>query len=278
MINTHLSQTSITALPFRSCSDKMIERIAMSGHSKWANIKRQKGAADAKRGQLFTKLTREIIVAARQGGANLESNFQLRLAVQKARDNNMPSENIERAIKRGSGETGAAVLTETRFEGYGPSGIAVLVEALTDNRNRTVQDVRRLFTRHGGNLGESGCVSWLFESRGVITVESNASDAEGIALRAIDAGAEDVKAENGYVEIYTQPQDLEKVRKVIEEKEHVISAELSLAPKTTVLLEESKAVQALNFLDELEGLDDVQRVFSNMDFSEATLERLRSQT
>jgi YebC/PmpR family DNA-binding regulatory protein len=152
------------------------------------------------------------------------------------------------------------------------------VEALTDNRNRTVQDVRRLFTRHGGNLGESGCVSWLFESRGVITVESNASDAEGIALRAIDAGAEDVKAENGYVEIYTQPQDLEKVRKVIEEKEHVISAELSLAPKTTVLLEESKAVQALNFLDELEGLDDVQRVFSNMDFSEATLERLRSQT
>jgi YebC/PmpR family DNA-binding regulatory protein len=250
----------------------------MSGHSKWANIKRQKGVADAKRGQIFTKLAREIIVAVRQGGTNSDSNFQLRLAVQKARDNNMPSDNIERAIKRGSGETGAAVLTETRFEGYGPSGIAVLVEALTDNRNRTVQDVRRLFTRHGGNLGESGCVSWLFESRGVITVESNASDAEGIVLRAIDAGAEDVKTENGYVEIYTQPQDLEKVRKVIEEKEHVISAELSLAPKTTVLLEESKAVQALNFLDELEGLDDVQRVFSNMDFSEATLERLRSQT
>jgi len=134
----------------------------MSGHSKWANIKRQKGAADAKRGQLFTKLAREIIVAVRQGGTNLDSNFQLRLVVQKARDNNMPSENIERAIKRGSGETGAAVLTETRFEGYGPSGIAVLVEALTDNRNRTVQDVRRLFTHHGGNLGESGCVSWLF--------------------------------------------------------------------------------------------------------------------
>jgi YebC/PmpR family DNA-binding regulatory protein len=250
----------------------------MSGHSKWANIKRQKGAADAKRGQLFTKLAREIIVAVRQGGTNSDSNFQLRLAVQKARDNNMPSDNIERAIKRGSGETGAAALTETKFEGYGPSGIAVLVEALTDNRNRTVQDVRRLFTRHGGNLGESGCVSWLFESRGVITVESDASDAEGIVLRAIDAGAEDVKTENGYVEIYTQPQDLEKVRKVIEEKEHVISAELSLAPKTAVLLEESKAVQALNFLDELEGLDDVQRVFSNMDFSEATLERLRSQT
>ena len=250
----------------------------MSGHSKWAQIKRQKGVADARRGQLFTKLAREIIVAVRQGGANLDGNFQLRLAVQKARDNNMPSDNIERAIKRGSGETGAAALTEVQFEGYGPSGIAVLVEALTDNRNRTVQDVRRLFTRHGGNLGESGCVSWLFESRGIITVESNTSDAEEIVLRAIDAGAEDVKTEDGYVEIYTQPQDLEKVRKVIEEKEHVLSAELSLTPKNTIILDENKAVQALNFLDQLEALDDVQRVFSNIDFSDATLERLRSQT
>jgi YebC/PmpR family DNA-binding regulatory protein len=250
----------------------------MSGHSKWANIKRQKGAADAKRGQLFTRLAREIIVAVRQGGVSLDSNFRLRLAVQKARDSNMPSDNIERAIKRGSGEGGAAALAEVTFEGYGPSGIAVLVETLTDNRNRTVQDVRRLFTRHGGNLGETGCVSWLFESRGVISVESNASDAEGIVLRAIDAGAEDVRTENGYVEIYTQPEDLEKVRKVIEEKEHVASAELSLMPKTTVVLDENKAVQALNFLDELEALDDVQRVFSNMDFSDTTLERLRSQT
>jgi len=250
----------------------------MSGHSKWANIKRQKGAADAKRGQVFTKLAREIIVAVRQGGANLDSNFRLRLAVQKARDNNMPSDNIERAIKKGSGEAGAGTLAEVTFEGYGPSAIAVMVETLTDNRNRTVQDVRRLFNRHGGNLGESGCVSWLFESRGVITVESNNSDAEGIALRAIDAGAEDVKTENGYVEIYTQPQDLEKVRKVIEEKQHVVSAELSLMPKTTVVLDENKAVQALNFLDELEALDDVQHVFSNMDFSDTTLERLRSQS
>ncbi len=250
----------------------------MSGHSKWSQIKRQKGVADARRGQLFTKLAREIIVAVRQGGANLESNFQLRLAVQKARDNNMPSDNIERAIKRGSGESEASALTEVKLEGYGPSGIAVVVEALTDNRNRTVQDVRRLFTRHGGNLGESGCVSWLFDSRGIITVESNTSDAEEIVLRAIDAGAEDVKTEDGYVEIYTQPQDLEKVRKVIEEKEHVLSAELSLTPKNTIILDENKAVQALNFLDQLEALDDVQRVFSNIDFSDATLERLRSQT
>jgi YebC/PmpR family DNA-binding regulatory protein len=190
----------------------------------------------------------------------------------------MPSDNIERAIKRGTGEAGGAALAEVTFEGYGPSGIAVLVEVLTDNRNRTVQDVRRLFTRHGGNLGETGCVSWLFESRGVITVESDVSDAEGLVLLAIDAGAEDVKTENGYVEIYTQPEDLEKVRKIVEEKEHVASAEVSLTPKTTVVLDENKAVQALSFLDELEALDDVQRVFSNIDFSDTTLERLRSQS
>lgn len=248
----------------------------MSGHSKWSQIKRQKGVADAKRGQVFTKLAREIILAVRQGGANLDSNFVLRLAVQKARDNNMPSDSIERAIKRGSGDTEGAALIEITFEGYGPSGVAVMVEALTDNRNRTVQEVRRMFTRHGGSLGENGCVSWLFDSRGVITVESNASDADEIVLRAIDAGAEDVKAEEGYVEIYTQPQDMEGVRKTIEETEHVVSAEVSMTPKTTVLLEDNKAMQTLNFLDELEELDDVQRVFSNMDLSEATLERLRN--
>jgi YebC/PmpR family DNA-binding regulatory protein len=250
----------------------------MSGHSKWAQIKRQKGVADARRGQLFTKLAREIIVAVREGGANMDANFQLRLAVQKAKDNNMPSDNIERAIKRGSGETGAGALTEITFEGYGPSGIAVMVQTLSDNRNRTVQDVRRLFTRHGGNLGESGSVAWLFESRGVITVESGDSNADDIVLLAIDAGAEDVKTEDGYVEIYTQPQDLEKVRKAIEEKEHVVSAELSLMPKNTVVLDENKAVQALSFLDDLEALDDVQRVYSNIDFSEATLEKLRTRT
>jgi YebC/PmpR family DNA-binding regulatory protein len=250
----------------------------MSGHSKWAQIKRQKGVADARRGQLFTKLAREIIVAVREGGPNLENNFQLRLAVQKARDSNMPSDNIERAIKRGSGETGEAALIEMKLEGYGPSGLAILVEALTDNRNRTIQEVRRLFTRHGGSLGESGCVSWLFDIRGVITIESDGSDSEEIALLAIDAGAEDVKTEKDYVEVYTKPEDLEKVRRVVEENGHVISAEISLTPQTTVLLEDNKAVQALRFLDELEGLDDVQRVFSNIDFSEDTLETLRSQT
>lgn len=249
----------------------------MSGHSKWSQIKRQKGVADARRGELFTKLAREIMVAVRQGGPNSESNFQLRLAVQKARDNNMPLENIDRAIKRAGGEVEVADLAEVTLEGYGPNSVAVLVAALTNNRNRTIQDVRRLFTRHGGNLGESGCVSWLFESKGVITVESDGSDAEEIALQAIDAGAEDVKTERGYIEIYTQPQDLEKVRKAIEEGKHIISAELSLIPKTTMLLDEKEAAQALSLLDHLEELDDVQHVFSNVDFSDATLEKLRGQ-
>ena len=250
----------------------------MSGHSKWSQIKRQKGVADARRGQLFTKLAREIMVAVKEGGTNQESNFQLRLVVQKARDNNMPLENIERAIKRGSGGTESSALTEVTLEGYGPNGVAVLVEALTDNRNRTIQDVRRFFIRHGGNLGESGCVAWLFESKGVVTVENDGSDAEAVALQAIDAGAEDVRTEEGYIEIYTPPQVMEKVRKSIEQVGRVISAELSLLPRTTMLLGEKEAAQTLSFLDQLEEMDDVQHAFSNIDFSDATLEKLRSQT
>jgi len=249
----------------------------MSGHSKWSQIKRQKGVADARRGQLFTKLTREIMVAVKQGGSNPESNFQLRLSVQKARDSNMPLENIDRAIKRASGGNEASDLTQITLEGYGPNGVAILVEALSDNRNRTIQDVRRLFTRHGGSLGESGCVSWIFENKGVITVESDGSDAEEIALQAIDVGAEDVRTEEGYIEIYTQPQDLEEVRKAIAEQKHVVSAELSQIPKTTMVLGEKEAAQALSLLDHLEELDDVQHAFSNVDFSDATLEKLRGQ-
>jgi len=247
----------------------------MSGHSKWSQIKRQKGVADARRGQLFTKLTREIMVAVKQGGSNPESNFQLRLSVQKAHDSNMPLENIDRAIKRASGGNEASDLTQITLEGYGPNGVAILVEALSDNRNRTIQDVRRLFTRHGGSLGESGCVSWIFESKGVITVESDGSDAEEIALQAIDVGAEDVRTEEGYIEIYTKPQDLEEVRKAIAEQKHVVSAELSQIPKTTMVLGEKEAAQALSLLDHLEELDDVQHAFSNIDFSDATLEKLR---
>ena len=250
----------------------------MSGHSKWSQIKRQKGVTDAKRGQLFTKLAREIMVAVKQDGPNPENNFQLRLAVEKAHSNNMPTENIERAIKRASGGADAAVLIDMTLEGYGPHGVAVLVKALADNRNRSIQDVRRLFTRHGGSLGESGCVSWMFENKGVITVELAGADADELTLEAIDAGAEDVNTGDDYLEIYTQPKDLEEVRKAIEGKMKVVSAELSMIPKTTMLLGEKEAAQALSLVDQLEELDDVQHAFSNVDFSDATLEELRGQT
>lgn len=249
----------------------------MSGHSKWSQIKRQKGASDAKRGQLFTKLTREIIIAVRQGGTNPEANFRLRLAVQKARDSNMPLDNIERAIKRGGGAADAASLTEMTLEGYGANGVAVMVEAMTDNRNRTLADVRSVFTKHGGNLGESGCVSWLFESKGVITVDTKGVDADDLALLAIDAGADDVKIENNYLDVIVSPQNFEAVRKAIEQKKPIISAEVSLVPKSTVMVDEQGALKVLKLLDHLEELDDVQRVFSNVDYSESVLEKLRDQ-
>lgn len=251
----------------------------MSGHSRWSQIKRQKGVTDTRRGQLFTKLTREIILVVREGGSNPEANFRLRLAIQRARDNNMPLDNIERAIKRGSGETEAATMAEMVLEGYGPGGAAILVQALSDNRNRTLQDVRNIFSRHGGNLGESGCVAWLFDSKGVITIDTNDLDAEELALNAIDAGAEDVKVENSYVEIYTKPEELEAVRGVLEQNNlPIASAELSMMPKTTVELEEKAALQTLKLLDRLEELDEVQRVSSNADFSDSILEKYQSPT
>jgi len=249
----------------------------MSGHSKWSTIKRQKGAADAKRGQIFTKLAREIIVAVREGGSNPEANFRLRLAVQKARDSNMPLENIDRAIKRGSGQTEGVSLAETVLEGYGPSGAAILVSALSDNRNRTLQEVRNIFTRNGGNLGESGCVAWLFDSRGVITVDTKEQDAEALALEAIDTGAEDVKIENNYIELYTRPEELERVREALKQKNiPVASAEVSRVPKTVVQLEEKSALQTLRLLDKLEELDEVQYVSSNADFPDSILEKYQS--
>ncbi len=251
----------------------------MSGHSKWSSIKHQKGVADARRGQLFTKLTREIIVAVREGGSSPDTNFRLRLAVQKARDNSMPSENIERAIKRGSGELGGETLIEMTLEGYGPGGAAILVLALSDNRNRTLQDVRNIFTRNGGSLGESGCVAWIFDLKGFITIDTNGLDAEELSLRAIDAGAEDVIPGDGYVEIYTKPDELEAVRKTLEAQNvPIASAEQSLIPKTTLQLDEKAALQTLRLLDKLEDLDEVQQVCSNVDFADDVVERYRSQT
>jgi len=250
----------------------------MSGHSKWASIKHQKGVTDARRGQLFTKLTREIIIAAREGGGNPEMNFRLRLAVQKARDNNMPMDNIDRAIKKGTGELEGGSLAELVLEGYGPSGTAILVSALTDNRNRAIQEVRSTFTRHGSSLGESGCVAWLFDSKGVITIKAESVDADELALTAIDAGAEDVKIENNYVEVYTKPEELEAVRKTLEQKNLPIDAsELSMVPKTLVPLDEKAALQALKLLDKLEEIDDVQNVFSNADIPDAIMESYQSQ-
>ena len=249
----------------------------MSGHSKWSSIKRQKGVADHRRGQLFTKLTREIIVLVRDGGPSPDSNFRLRLAIQKARDSNMPSDNIERAIKKGSGELGGAILSEIIIEGYGPNGVAVLVEALTDNRNRTVQEVRSLFARHGGSLAASGSVAWIFETRGVITVETTGVNAEELAMAAIDAGADDVKEEKGYLEIQTTPQNLETVRKAVEKIKPPVSAEVQRVAKNTVVLDEKEAVQTLKLLDHLEELDDVQHVSANLDYSEAVLEKLQAQ-
>jgi YebC/PmpR family DNA-binding regulatory protein len=239
----------------------------MSGHSKWSKIKRQKGVVDAKRGQLFTKLAREISVAVRQGGADTEANFKLRLIMQKARDNNMPLENIDRAIKRASGGTDGAALSEVTYEGYGPGGSAILAQALTDNKNRTLSEVRNILSRGGGNLGESGSVTWLFESRGVIIIDGTKENAEEVALFAIDAGAEDVKIEGTSLEVNTKPQDLEAVRKALElKKVPISSSELSMVPKTIVKLDEKSALQALKLLDKLEELDEVQHVYTNADF------------
>ena len=244
----------------------------MSGHSKWHTIKNQKAATDAKRGQMFTKLTREIIVAARAGGPNIESNYALRLAVQRAKDGSMPWDNISRAIDKASGGGEGAAMVEMVLEGYGPGGGAILVNALSDNRNRTVQAVRNLFTRGGGSLGEVGCVAWLFVSRGVITVKAEDIDKDELALKIIDFGADDVNIEGDYLTVYTTPQKLEEVRTALEkEKIEVESAELSMVAKQTIDLEEKQAVQTMRMLENLEELDDVQRVASNVNFSDAAL-------
>lgn len=249
----------------------------MSGHNKWSKIKRQKGVEDAKKGQIYTKLTREIIMAAREGGGDLETNFKLRLAVQKARESSMPKDNIERAIERGSGGQEGVILQELMLEGYGPSGTAILAQTLSDNRNRTVQEVRNVFTRQGGTMGSAGSVAWLFDSRGVISIDSHSADVDDLTLKAIDLGAEDVKVEDGSVEIYTKPNELEIVRKGLEQQKiPVATSELSMIPKTLVEVEDKAAIQTLKLLEKLEELDDVHKVYSNVDFSDEVIEKFRS--
>ena len=245
----------------------------MSGHSKWSTIKRQKGLTDAKRGAVFTKLSREIIMAAKQGGGDGNMNFKLRLAVQRAKAQNMPSDNIERAIAKGTGAGQDEQLDEITYEGYGPGGAAILVQVATDNRNRTVAEIRHLFSRAGGNLGETGSVGWQFEARGVISVPVAKNDPDDIALQAIDAGAEDVQLAGDTVEVTTEPSGLEPVRKALESSGLTIeNADFAMLPKVMMELGVKGQHQAMKLLDALEDLEDVQRVYSNVDFTDEAME------
>jgi YebC/PmpR family DNA-binding regulatory protein len=244
----------------------------LSGHSKWAQIKRQKGVADAKRGQVFTKLGREISVAVREGGPNPDGNPRLRLAIDRARAANMPIDTIDRAIKRAAGGADGASLEQVVYEGYGPGGAALLVEVLTDNRNRAVAEVRNAFNRGGGSLGEAGCVAWLFDQRGLLTIEVGDQDPDEIELRAIDVGADDVRADGDLVEVYTAPSDLEEVRSTLSsDGANVVGAEIAMVPKTVIELNPNQAGSTLRLMERLEDLDDVQKVFTNLDISEAAL-------
>ncbi|HVA91568.1 MAG TPA: YebC/PmpR family DNA-binding transcriptional regulator [Chloroflexota bacterium] len=245
----------------------------MSGHSKWSQIKRQKGINDNKRGQAFTRLGREITIAVHEGGGDPTANFRLRLAVQRARDSNMPLDNIDRAVKRGLGGGDTGHLEELTYEGYGPGGGAVLVEVMTDNKNRTAGEVRHVFSRCGGNLGESGSVAWQFNDRGVISVALNGHDADDAELLAIDAGAVDVARGDDELEVQTEPSDLEAVRAALEGKAlNILNAERTLVASTTVSLDRQQAAQMLKLVDKLEELDDVQRVYSNVDISDEDME------
>ena len=251
----------------------------MSGHSKWATIKRSKAANDAKRGKIFTKIGHEIVIAVREAGADPEANFNLRMALEKARRANMPKDNISRAIKRGSGELrGAVELAEGFYEGYGPHGIAIMVKSLSDNKNRAVSDIRHIFSRYGGNLGSEGCVAWLFSHRGYIHIDPEDGDAEEIALAAIDAGAEDVEIGERSVEIYTRPEDFKMVQETLAEATYTIaSAQLSWIPQSTMSLGERETLQAMKLLETLEDIEDVQEVFSNLDISDDMIAKYEAQ-
>ena len=250
----------------------------MSGHSKWHQIRRQKGVNDNKRGQLFTRLGRELVVAVREGGGpDPDANFRLRMAIQRAREANMPMDNIDRTIKRASGGSDGAQLEEINYEGYAPGGAAILVQVMTDNRNRTAAEIRNAFNKNAGNLGEVGCVDWIFEPRGVITVALDGKDPDDLTLEAIDAGAEDVDpVEDGDTEliIYTDPSDLERVRKALDAKKmQIVNVESTLVPKTKIDLGEKEGIQTLRLIDRLEDLDDVQNVYTNAEIANEIAEK-----
>ncbi|MFV9645022.1 MAG: YebC/PmpR family DNA-binding transcriptional regulator [Desulfobacterales bacterium] len=238
----------------------------MSGHSKWSSIKHKKGATDAKRGKIFSKLNKEITVAARTGGGDPSANPRLRTAIQAAKSENMPKDNIERAIKKGTGELEGVNYEESTYEGYGPGGAAMLIESVTDNRNRAVADIRHILTKCGGNLGENGCVSWMFDSKGYIDVEKKAVDEDKLMETAIEAGAEDVREDNDSFEIITEPDAFESVKKAIDNASiPYVVAEITMLPQTMLELKGKQAEQMIKLMETLEDCDDVQKVYTNAD-------------
>ncbi len=247
----------------------------MSGHSKWSTIKRKKGANDAKRGKLFTKLIKEISIAAREGGGDPEANPRLRLAIANAKGNNMPKDNIERAIKKATGND-ATQYTEVTYEGYGPKGVAIFVECLTDNTNRTVSSVRAAFTKHGGNLGTNGSLEFIFDRKGVFQIKLNDSiDEEEFELEMIDAGAEDIAVEDGYITVTCEMNDFGHIQKKLEELSiEAETAELQRIPNTLVTLDNESFTKVMKLIEALEDNDDVQKVFHNMDITESQMEEL----
>jgi len=248
----------------------------MSGHSKWANIKRKKGANDAKRGKIFTRLIKEITVAARAGGGDPEGNPRLRTAVAAAKAENMPKDNITRAIKKGTGEIAGEIYDEIRYEGYGPGGVAVLVDCMTDNKNRTVADVRHAFSKNNGNLGETGCVAWMFQQRGLIQIEKKGITEEELMDMALEAGAEDVVEEETEFQVLTAPEDFNAVRDALEEAGiKFIEAAVTMIPENNIeVTEENIAKNLLRMLETLEDHDDVQNVYANFDIDDDLMEQL----
>jgi YebC/PmpR family DNA-binding regulatory protein len=248
----------------------------MSGHSKWSTIKRKKGAIDSKRGKIFTKLIKEITLAARLGGGDIEGNARLRSAVLAAKEENMPKDNIDRAIKKGTGELGGGVAyEEITYEGYGPAGVAVIVEVMTDNKNRTVAEIRHIFSKHGGNLGENGCVAWMFDKKGSMVFDKKAVDEDALMETALEAGADDVRDQETEWEVITDPLSFEAVKKAIDQKGwKYLDSRVGLIPQNTVRLEAGKAEQMMKLMEKLEDNDDVQNVYANFDISDEVMEKL----
>jgi YebC/PmpR family DNA-binding regulatory protein len=246
----------------------------MSGHSKWSTIKHKKAAKDAKKGKVFTKLIKEITVAARMGGGDINANPRLRTAVLAARSNSMPNDNIERAIKKGTGELEGVTYEEIQYEGYGPGGAAIIAQVVTDNKNRTVSEIRRLFTKHGGNMGETGCVAWMFDNKGLITVEKSQVDEERLMAIVLEAGAEDVREEDDMFEVVTAPEDFAAVKdRLDQEKIAAANAQVTLVPKNTVDVDAKHVEQILKLTEELEDHDDVQSVSANFNIPTELMEK-----